>query len=226
MDVISGAYDHVVQLRAKKVALQAFVLQGRLPDYAVGISKAKAASYKGAQDLKGMRIGVSSPGSGSDMFLKLWLAKEGVKGTRTRQSKHATAARHITRHSVALDLAREADAMDKAIAELATAKVTDAQWSEFVKIMFPAVDDASKRAITRAENNRERLTQLYKADERVAPWHGTALGVMQAANTFDIWERGTRGDTDPNVRQFDDMLSGTLAKAEVDAAKALALVLA
>lgn len=79
VDAISGAYDHVVQLRAKKVALQAFVLQGRLPDYAVGVTKAKAASYKGAQDLKGMRVGVSSPGSGSDMFLKLWLAKEGVK---------------------------------------------------------------------------------------------------------------------------------------------------
>jgi len=79
VDVISGAYDHVVQLRAKKVALQAFVLQGRLPDYAVGVTKAKAASYKSAQDLKGLRVGISSPGSGSDMFLKLWLAKEGVK---------------------------------------------------------------------------------------------------------------------------------------------------
>ena len=160
------------------------------------------------------------------LFGKAAFAEAGVKGTRTRQSKHATAARHITRHSVALDLAREADAMDKAIADLAKVQVSDAQWSEFVKIMFPAADDASKRAITRAENNRERLTQLYKADERVAPWHGTALGVMQAANTFDIWERGTRGDTDPNVRQFDDMLSGTLAKAENDAAKALTLVLA
>jgi NitT/TauT family transport system substrate-binding protein len=78
VDVTSGAYDHTVQLAAKNIQLQAFVLQSSLADYAVGVVKSKAASYKSPKDLKGMRIGVSSPGAGSDMFLKLVLAKAGM----------------------------------------------------------------------------------------------------------------------------------------------------
>lgn len=81
VDMISGAYDHVVQLRAKNVALQGFVLQARLCDYAVGLTKEKAATYKKPEDLRGMKLGISSPGSGSDMFLKLFLAKHGIKAS-------------------------------------------------------------------------------------------------------------------------------------------------
>lgn len=81
VDMISGAYDHVVQLRAKGVALQGFVLQARLCDYGVALTKAKAATYKSPEDLRGMKLGISSPGSGSDMFLKLFLAKHGIKAT-------------------------------------------------------------------------------------------------------------------------------------------------
>jgi NitT/TauT family transport system substrate-binding protein len=81
VDVICDAFDHVVQLRAKQIDLQAFVLQGRLPDYAIAVVKSKEGAYKSPQDLRGMRIGISSPGSGSDMFLKLFLAKAGVKAS-------------------------------------------------------------------------------------------------------------------------------------------------
>lgn len=79
VDVVSGAYDHTVQLRAKGIDLEAFVLEGKLGDYSLGLVKSKMAAYKSPKDLKGMRIGVSSPGSGSDMFLKLFLARAGLK---------------------------------------------------------------------------------------------------------------------------------------------------
>ena len=78
VDVTSGAYDHTVQLAAKNIDLQAFVLQASLADYAVGVVKKKAGSYRSPKDLKGMRVGISSPGAGSDMFLKLVLAKAGI----------------------------------------------------------------------------------------------------------------------------------------------------
>ncbi len=35
-----------------------------------------------------------------------------------------------------------------------------------------------------AENRREVLQRLYRHDERVAPWAGTAWGVVQAVNTM------------------------------------------
>ena len=79
VDVTGGAYDHTVQLNAKNIPLEAFVLQARLADYAVGIVKDKIPFYKSPKDLKGKKVGISSPGAGSDMFLKLVLAKAGLK---------------------------------------------------------------------------------------------------------------------------------------------------
>ncbi len=79
VDVTSGAYDHTVQLNAKNIPLEAFVLQAKLADYAVGTVKGKIPDYRSPKDLKGKKIGISSPGAGSDMFLKLVLAKSGVK---------------------------------------------------------------------------------------------------------------------------------------------------
>ena len=44
-DVVSGAYEHVVNLQAKNQSFVAFVQQGRAPQIAIGIAAGKAASY-------------------------------------------------------------------------------------------------------------------------------------------------------------------------------------
>jgi NitT/TauT family transport system substrate-binding protein len=43
--------------------------------------KDKAARYKGAKDLKGLKIGVTAPGSSTNMFVNNLLAREGLKPT-------------------------------------------------------------------------------------------------------------------------------------------------
>ena len=43
------------------------------------MSKAKAAKYKSPKDLKGMKIGVTAPGSSTNMFVNILLAKDGLK---------------------------------------------------------------------------------------------------------------------------------------------------
>ena len=65
-DVVSGAYEHTISLQGKKQHFQAFVLQGRLPQISMGVATAKAANYKSPKDLKGMKIGVSAPGSSTN----------------------------------------------------------------------------------------------------------------------------------------------------------------
>jgi len=80
-DVVSGAYEHTISLQGKKQFFQAFVLQGRLPQISLGVATAKMAGYKSAKDLKGMKIGVSSPGSSTNNLVKQLLAKEGLKPT-------------------------------------------------------------------------------------------------------------------------------------------------
>ena len=77
-DVVSGAYEHTISMQGKKQYFQAFVLQGRLPQIALGIATAKAASYKSPKDLKGLKIGVSAPGSSTHNLVKQILTQGGL----------------------------------------------------------------------------------------------------------------------------------------------------
>jgi len=78
-DVVSGAFEHTINMQSKKQSMVAFVQMGRLPQISVGISKAKAATYKSPRDLKGLKIGVSAPGSSTNLLFNVLIAKEGLK---------------------------------------------------------------------------------------------------------------------------------------------------
>lgn len=78
-DVVSGAYEHTINMQAKKQMLQCFVQQGRAPQIVIGIATAKAKNYKSPKDLKGLKIGVSAPGSSTNMIVNFFIAKEGLK---------------------------------------------------------------------------------------------------------------------------------------------------
>ena len=79
-DVVSGAWENTIDQQPKGLQLQGFALQGRYPMICVGIAKAKAANYKSPKDLKGMKIGVSAPGSSTNRVVLRLLAKDGLKG--------------------------------------------------------------------------------------------------------------------------------------------------
>jgi hypothetical protein len=49
------------------------------------------------------------------------------------------------------------------------------------------------RSLTMADKKRDTLNRLYRHDPRVAPWAGTAHGVLQAINTFEHYEATVRG---------------------------------
>lgn len=77
-DVVSGAYEHTISLQSKKQYFQAFVAQGRLPQIAFGVASAKAGSIKSLKDLKGLKVGVSAPGSSTHNLVKQLLSKGGL----------------------------------------------------------------------------------------------------------------------------------------------------
>ena len=78
-DVVSGAWENTIDQQPKGLNMQGFVLMGRYPAISMGIAKAKAASYKSPKDLKGMKIGVSAPGSSTNRMVLHLLAKDGLK---------------------------------------------------------------------------------------------------------------------------------------------------
>ena len=79
-DVVSGAWENTIDQQPKGLQLQGFALQGRYPMIVVAVAKAKAANYKSPKDLKGMKIGVSAPGSSTNRVVLHLLAKDGLKG--------------------------------------------------------------------------------------------------------------------------------------------------
>ena len=78
-DVVAGSYDHTVQMHAKGQPLVAVVQLGRFPGFVFAVVSAKAANYRGPQDLKGMKIGITAPGSSTHFMAMLLLAQAGLK---------------------------------------------------------------------------------------------------------------------------------------------------
>jgi NitT/TauT family transport system substrate-binding protein len=78
-DVVSGAYEHTINMQSKNQAIQSIVLMGRAPQIAMGVSTKTMPRYKGVADLRGKKIGVSAPGSSTNMVSNLVLARGGLK---------------------------------------------------------------------------------------------------------------------------------------------------
>src|SRR5665647_85092 len=95
-DVCSGAFEHTINLQSKNQMFQAFVLQGRAPQIAFGVSTKTMASYKSIADLKGKKIGVSAPGSSTNMMANLVLSRGGLKASDVSFIGVGTAAGALT----------------------------------------------------------------------------------------------------------------------------------
>ena len=80
-DVVSGYFDHCVNLAAKKQALQAFVVYDRYPGLVLVVSPSHGKEINSIKDLAGKKVGVSAPGSSTDFFLKYLLKKNGLDPT-------------------------------------------------------------------------------------------------------------------------------------------------
>ena len=78
-DVVSGAFEHTVNMQAKGQFMRAFVLQGRAPQIVLGVNPKTMPNYKTVADLKGKKIGVTAPGSSTNVMVNFILAKAGLK---------------------------------------------------------------------------------------------------------------------------------------------------
>src|SRR5690242_8646168 len=77
-DVASGAYSNTLTMAAKGQKLKNFVVSVRYPALTIAVSKKVADRYKSPKDLKGMKIGVSAPGSSTHMIVSHLLSKGGL----------------------------------------------------------------------------------------------------------------------------------------------------
>jgi NitT/TauT family transport system substrate-binding protein len=76
-DVVSGYFDHCVNLASKGQHLQAIVVYDRYPGLVLVVSP-KNPGIKSIKDLAGKKVGVSAPGSSTHYFLNYLMKKNGV----------------------------------------------------------------------------------------------------------------------------------------------------
>jgi phage/plasmid-like protein (TIGR03299 family) len=80
---------------------------------------------------------------------------------------------------------------------LCETEVSRQEWAKFLDAQVPRFDEQGNqltgRSLTIADNKRSALQRLYTHDLRVAPWAGTAHGVLQAVNTYEHHENTVRG---------------------------------
>ncbi len=78
-DIVSGGFDHTIVMQARGQKLTAFVLQGATPAISLAVAKSRLADWRGPRSLKGMKVGVTAPGSSTHMFVNALLARGGVQ---------------------------------------------------------------------------------------------------------------------------------------------------
>jgi NitT/TauT family transport system substrate-binding protein len=78
-DVVSGAFEHTINMQFKGQPMRAFVLQGAAPQIVLGVNPKTLPNFKSVADLKGKKIGVTAPGSSTNVLANFVLAKAGLK---------------------------------------------------------------------------------------------------------------------------------------------------
>src|SRR5499427_1579868 len=79
VDVVTGAYEHTLRMQAKGQDIVSVIELGRYPGISLAVKKDRADKIKSFADLKGTKIGVTAPGSSTNMIVWYLMAKAGLK---------------------------------------------------------------------------------------------------------------------------------------------------
>jgi len=167
VDIVSGAYEHTITQQAKGQNIEALVLQGKYAGIVLAMPKAKAAAYKSPADLKGMKIGVTAPGSSTNMFVNILLAKAGLKPDAAAFVGVGAGA-----GAVAIMKRGEIDALsnlDPVIAQL-----------ESEGVVVPVVDTRTAKGMQEVYGNAYAAGCIYAPVDFAKKYPNTAQAVVNA----------------------------------------------
>ncbi len=173
-DMVSGAYEHTINMLAKKQPIKAVVLQAKYSSIVLLMPKDKAAKYRGPRDLKGLKVGVTAPGSSTNMFVNNILAKGGLKPTDISVVGVGTGSGAFA----AMDKG-ELDALsnlDPVVTQLeATGK-------------FAAVADSrTEKGMKEIYGGDYHASVIYTTDEFIKKYPNTVQAVVNAIVRADKW---------------------------------------
>ena len=197
-DVVSGFYDHTIQMAAEGRQLTAFVTMLRFPGLVLVTSPQAAASVTTIADLKGHVAGVTSAGSSSQMLLTYLLQRHGVAPDSvsvTAIGSAATAIAAVERGKV--DAGMLADPAftllslrAKGVRVLADLRTGDGVRQAFDTPTYPA--SVLYAPADWIQTHRDTAAHLAQAMVRTLAWMQTHTAEQIAAQT----PKAFRGDDD------------------------------
>jgi NitT/TauT family transport system substrate-binding protein len=174
-DVVSGFYDHTVQMAAQGRDLRAFVTMLRYPGL---VLVAVSPDVRRVEDLKGRIVGVSAPGSSTHLMLNYLLVKHGLKTADVSVASigmAATAVAAATRPTV--------DAAVMTDPSLAMAM----KRSPAIRIMFDTRTSAGVREVFGVESYPASV--LYSSSAWLDAHHDEAARLARAVRKTLDWMR-------------------------------------
>jgi NitT/TauT family transport system substrate-binding protein len=81
VDIVTGAYDHTIRMQAKGQGICAVVELGRFAGVTIGVRKDLQNSIKSAGDFRGLKVGVTAPGSSTALTTQFAMIKAGLKAS-------------------------------------------------------------------------------------------------------------------------------------------------
>jgi NitT/TauT family transport system substrate-binding protein len=81
VDCVAGAYEHTIRMQAKGQDIRAVTELGRFPAIVICVRKDLAGKIKSAADFKGLKIGVTAPGSSTYIMAAYAMSKAGLKSS-------------------------------------------------------------------------------------------------------------------------------------------------
>jgi sulfonate transport system substrate-binding protein len=81
VDAVAGAYEHTLRMQAKGQDIRAVIELLRFPSIVVAVRKSLAGKIKSAANFKGLKIGVTAPGSSTYITVLLAMSKAGLKAS-------------------------------------------------------------------------------------------------------------------------------------------------
>lgn len=153
---------------------------------------------------------------------------ESGQQVKVRHSRHSALRLGSARQALAL-VHTTAEDFAAEVARLCAVPVSPVAWGRFLDAWVPRATPAGApltgKALTLAERKRGQLTSLYRLDDRVAPWAGTAHGVLQAVNTYEHHDRPVRG-TSRSARNMLRTVTGDFDAVDTAAWLTLSRILA
>ena len=143
-----------------------------------------------------------------DNTLNLALAEKNSNAYRMRHTANSLGRLEDVRKSLDIVVAGSEGMIDF-LDSLSEIKVSDSQWQEIIERLVPVPDSSRPQVVSRLENKRLELDNLWRNDPRCSPWHGSGLGVFQAFNTHNHHIAGQ------DASRFDRNMRKTLSNASL-----------